>query len=190
MSLSLNSSNELCEWVLPGFFIMFLSTYEPLLCFFQVCSSVAEIITKSVQFLPTVPWGCRYPPYNPVSYRDLKCHCSGIAFTERTTHCNLSFLKSISGGQRKSWIWCPTFSSILFTIRKKFKLGREIQCEYYQKRIWEEMFIEHEQISKHWTMKLLFDTLYNSCFVWIPMSINEDKQIFKGYFSKILKIIS
>lgn len=188
MSLSLNSSNELCEWVLPGFFIMFVSTDEPLLCFLQVCCSVAEIITKSVQFLPTVSWGCRYPPYNPVSNIEIwNVIAQGLHVLKEQRSCNLSFLYSISGGQRKSWIWCPTFSLILFTIRKKFKLGREIRCEYYQKRIWEEMFIEHEQISKHWTMMFLFDTLYNSCFVWIPMSINEDKQIFKGSFNKILK---
>lgn len=114
----------------------------------------------------------------------------GLHLLKEQNSCNLSFLYSISGGQRKSWIWCPTFSSILFTIRKKFKLGRETRCEYYQNRIWEEMFIEHEEISEHWTMMFLFDTLYNPCFVWIPVSINEDKQIFKGSFSKILKIIS
>lgn len=109
MSLSLNSSNELCEWVLPGFFIMFLSTYEPLLCFFQVCCSVAEIITKSVQFVPTVSWGCRYPPYNTVSCGDLKCHCSGIAFTERTPSCNWAFYNQFQVGRERVEYDVPLF---------------------------------------------------------------------------------
>lgn len=88
---------------------MFLSTYEPLLCFFQVCCSVAEIITKSVQFVPTVSWGCRYPPYNTVSCGDLKCHCSGIAFTERTPSCNWAFYNQFQVGRERVEYDVPLF---------------------------------------------------------------------------------
>lgn len=135
MSLHLNSSKFYHIFFLLFYVPLFVSTDEPLLCFLQVCSCITEIITKSVQFLPTVPWGCWYPPHNPVSCRDLNVTAQGLHLLKEQISCNLSFLYSISGGQRKSWIWCPTFSSILFTIQRKFKLGREIPCEYYQKPI-------------------------------------------------------